>query len=224
MNNYATILKFSQAISYAISSIIILFMNNSLAFLTNVNLFILFIIYLAIFFLVATLTIFFLDVSLKRSTAVKRLLLGLDYIEGVWINISEGSSNNMYGILFVTYDVNTVHIQGVQFDDNYDVIASWQSELSYYINGKLLYTYKTLKSEEEDSVDIDGMSCIQFIRPPQEKFPTGYRGYYFDHVTGSGRVYFHGKKCKTHIDYRKIYDQEYIKNIIINNGDYDVRQ
>jgi len=136
---------------------------------------------------------------IKQSSWVRRIIVGDDYIEGIWVDVAEHNGSKSYGLFIVRYVKNSFHVVGKEFDDQGQVIYDWQSINSSFDGDRLIYLYSTHTRLGHSVADNYGVSSLTFIRSGPNKFPKSATGYFIDAALNFRKVVTTAEKKSNHV-------------------------
>ena len=119
------------------------------------------------------------------SSFVRRIALGTEYLEGVWLDTVTDS--DLFGILNVSYRNGQLCMNGESYDLEGNVTASWDN-FQINIDGRTVRAlYRSPQYSDGVPSEILGFSTYIFSGPPG-KAPEQYSGYFADSSS-------HGARC-----------------------------
>ena len=108
---------------------------------------------------------------------VRKLALGDDYLEGVWIDAVTGS--DLFGVISISYKDGHLRMNGEQYNTQGAVTACWDNFL-INIDGRTVRTlYRAPQYGAGAPSELLGFSTYIFSGPPG-KPPQRYTGYFAD--------------------------------------------
>jgi hypothetical protein len=126
---------------------------------------------------------------MEKSPLVRKLVLGSDYIEGYWYDITYDSNNILpsHGvIMLISYKDGTYVVNGTSYNGDGKRIATFRSDNSIYKDKTLYIKYESFTDYNPNIVEL-GIMQFQFENPPNS-----YSGFYIDYsktirqaITGS---------------------------------------
>lgn len=123
------------------------------------------------------------------SSLVRRLALGADYLEGVWLDTVTDS--NLFGLLNISYRNGQLCMNGEQYDTDGNVTASWDN-FQINIDGRTVRAlYRSPQYSNGVPSEILGFSTYIFSGPPG-KAPEQYSGYFADSSAQGARSALRG--------------------------------
>ena len=125
----------------------------------------------------------------ERWQGLRRIILGDDYIEGIWFN-KVPVSPPLYGLLRIAIRNNSVNVDGEQYDQHGALTASWHSEMAKFDGRTLRYGYKATYSKHGADQPSHGMSGISFSK--SSGVPLTYNGHFRDTAGNEEGRYFMG--------------------------------
>jgi len=131
-----------------------------------------------------------LEVAIEKSTFLRKLIAGSEFIEGFWHDVSVDPSKSVtHGVLFqVRFEHDRFAVSGSSFDPQGNHIATFRSINAAYSDRVLHFRYESHTAYSEQETET-GVVELQFDNPP-----SSYSGFYFDY---SNKVRFrvHGSKA-----------------------------
>ena len=131
--------------------------------------------------LIGVLLLIFIEIIAKiaenlidSNSKLRKLILKEDFIEGVWIDITE---INTYAIINIKYDNGEYHLQGESYDEEGKLLGNWESISTWSSNCKLRCNYKG--NYENQISEFDGINEFVFISA-NKSIPYQFSGYYID--------------------------------------------
>lgn len=138
---------------------------------------------------------------IERFTFIKKLILGSEYIEGIWLN----KAKNTVGIIRIIFKDESYSIDGSQYDEEGILLATWRSTTLSFDGNKLEYVYNTHYYGTDSISDTVGYSVYNFIRDLGSRIPHTYNGFFIDISNSSSQHHFISKK---------ITDKKLLKDLI----------
>lgn len=122
-----------------------------------------------------------------RSMWIKQVLLGDEYIEGVWFDIVVGK--NHYGLINIHICDGRIFIVGETFNTNGDVTATFEDYMVKFEGRTLRGAYYASHFNETTPMEVRGLSTYILSGNPGE-VPKYYSGFFNDIAThdNSGQV------------------------------------
>lgn len=118
------------------------------------------------------------DNLLDYSQLLRRLILGDEFIEGYWYDLSIDKESNKlkHGVLIlIEYSNYSYDVTGVTFDGSGERVATFKSTISHYNDRKLFLQYESHTRYQESGIEV-GINELSFDNPP-----TSYTGFYMDY-------------------------------------------
>jgi len=131
---------------------------------------------------------------LEKVCWIRKLLLGEDYIEGVWLDKVEINKEKFYSLIHINYEDGMYYINGEQFFDNRVIKCSWHTISSRYENNSLKTIYETTHYCGGKNETFYGLSVYNFSINPQHTSPETFSGFFFDTSSSLTNSSFHGYK------------------------------
>lgn len=153
--------------SFLIEKYVILFKSDVLAYVTIV------VFVLIIVLIFNTIIDYFID----HSVRLRKQLMGKDFIEGYWYDLSIDKVNKevKHGVLFkIDYDKGNYVLHGITFNKQGDRVATWKS-ISCTFFEKVLFVQYESHTEYSATFIEHGVLQIHFESPANS-----YNGFYFD--------------------------------------------
>jgi hypothetical protein len=130
-----------------------------------------------------------LEVAIEKSTLLRKLIAGSEFIEGYWHDVSVDAAKLVaHGVLFqVRFENDRFAVSGSTFDPQGNHIATFRSINAAYSDRVLHFRYESHTAYSEQQTET-GVVELQFDKPP-----SSYSGFYFDY---SNKIRFrvHGTK------------------------------
>lgn len=111
---------------------------------------------------------------IDSNSKIRKLILREDFIEGLWIDITE---INTYAIINIRYKKGEYHLQGESYDENGRLLGNWESISTWSSNCKLRCNYKG--NYENQISEFDGINEFVFVSA-NNSIPFQFSGYYLD--------------------------------------------
>jgi hypothetical protein len=129
------------------------------------------------------------EILMRNSKCIKKMILSSYYMEGTWIGFYIGVAGKVrYMIETYEQTMDDLVIKGISFDENKNLHTFWTSE-SYNINaesGELIFQYKVKSTHEQ--TDPNGIAYFNLNRTNNKRATDFIVGYSVDsHL---------GKKCR----------------------------
>lgn len=140
--------------------------------------------------------------GVEKSRRLRRLILGDDYIEGVWFNKIKSGNGNLNGLVHIYFSEGDMRVSGEQYNEEGQLTATWHSTMSEYseTHAELSYAYKSNYFNAADPTKtstVEGISKIRFIKAPMFGIPRTYEGTYEDNCPSQQKHIFLGKKIES---------------------------
>lgn len=136
---------------------------------------------------------FFSSWLFDTFSIVRRIALGTEYLEGVWLDMVEGS--NIYGIINISYRDGQLCMDGISYDRDGNVTASWDN-FQINVDGRTVRAlYRSPQYSNGVPSEILGFSTYIFSGPPG-KVPEQYSGYFADSSSKGSRSALRGFRVK----------------------------
>lgn len=124
---------------------------------------------------------FVINLIISRSTRIRRLLLGQNFIEGYWvegvIDIAEINRVESLALIKITFVDNRYSVSGESFALDNTLRGSFHSVYSDYKNFCLKYSYEGINSEHTDSKVVGNG---ELIFTPNDTYPRRLTGNLID--------------------------------------------
>lgn len=133
---------------------------------------------------------YIVDYIIDDSVRVRKLLMGKDFIEGYWydLSIDKTSKSVKHGVLFkIDYEKGNYVLHGITYNRQGDRIATWKS-ISCTFFEKILFVQYESHTEYSATFIEHGVLQIHFETPANS-----YTGFYFD-FSNSIRFIITGRK------------------------------
>jgi hypothetical protein len=126
---------------------------------------------------------------IDHSSRIRKMLLGDDYIEGYWYDITLGNNKEMLWatLVHIYYDKGALKVNGLQYRESGDKVCVFKSTYAVYHDKTLFFEYRSLTNAIDNFVE-HGITQQLFENPAQ-----AYTGFYIDY-TNSLRFLIHGIK------------------------------
>jgi uncharacterized membrane protein YwzB len=131
-----------------------------------------------------------LDYVIDDSVQLRKLLMGKDFIEGYWYDLSIDKPNKAikHGVLFkISYEKGNYVLHGITYNRQGDRIATWKS-ISCTFFDKILFVQYESHTDYSATFIEHGVLQIHFETPANS-----YTGFYFD-FSNSIRFIISGRK------------------------------
>ena len=115
---------------------------------------------------------------MEKSSFVRKLVFGSDYIEGYWYDISydNGTILPAHGvIMLISYRKGVYVVNGTSYNEKGKRIATFRSDNSIYKDKTLYLKYESFTDYNPNIVEL-GIMQFQFENPPNS-----YSGFYIDY-------------------------------------------
>lgn len=132
--------------------------------------------------------------AVNRSQRVRRVILGADFIEGVWFDVLHINGELFCALITVYIRDGKYSVVGKQFDANGDLIVTWTSITSVFDGNTLHYLYRAHYNRLEPPEERQGISIWNFSRASGSRAPISFSGYFVDMVSGFRSEVFTGRK------------------------------
>ena len=113
----------------------------------------------------------------EKSTFIRKILFGDEFIEGWWYDISynEQAGTVQHGVLIsISYEEWKYKVNGATYDTTGKRIATFKSTESNYSKRVLFFQYESHTRYQENFIEL-GINQLCFDSPP-----TSYTGFYLD--------------------------------------------
>lgn len=120
---------------------------------------------------------YILDYIIDDSVRIRKFLMGKDFIEGYWYDLSIDKANRSvkHGVLFkLDYEKGNYVLHGLTYNRQGDRIATWKS-ISCTFFEKILFVQYESHTEYSQTFIEHGVLQIHFETPANS-----YTGFYFD--------------------------------------------
>lgn len=160
-------------------------------------------IFLAFFLISAKILELVITIVIEESTALRRLVMRKDFIEGWWyqdflkvwrVRGEPTVTGDYYAILSICYDSGSYVVKGYVINPNGEIIGSWSSQFSRYHNGQLEYFFNGPWFGSEPPFTVSGYTRFTFIWDPPTLTPSHFDGQVLEIGPDNIQLYFHG--CK----------------------------
>ena len=132
----------------------------------------------------------FLEALIDLSPALRRMILGNDFIEGYWLDLSIDKATRIvhHGtLLTIGWEDHRLGVTGIEFDPTGAPVANFSSTGLVYNRRVLTFVYTSHGDVFTAEVE-QGIDQLQFSSPPES-----YSGFYFDY-TRSVAYRIHGTR------------------------------
>ncbi|NIS37739.1 hypothetical protein GWN26_01340, partial [Candidatus Saccharibacteria bacterium] len=119
----------------------------------------------------------------ERSKFIRKLILGKDYIEGSWVDLSIDHQNKLLravALVEIEYQNGSIAFGGQVFGCNGVPVGNFDSSVAGYKNNTLWYVYNR-EVVFENKEKATGRGELKFTRESHN--PTSYYGSFFDTET-----------------------------------------
>ena len=144
---------------------------------------VLFAILIAFVIVVAKALEFIAERAFDSSTWMRRLVLGSDFIEGVWLHrIFQGQNTNnvsSFAVITIACEHGAYTVTGKAYNLDGTVLGSFSTAATVYTDGRLRSIYDGLKSTSE-SLEVIGYSEYKFLKSGRRAYPLAWSGYLYD--------------------------------------------
>lgn len=133
---------------------------------------------------------YLIDYLIDNSVKVRKLLMGKDFIEGYWYDVSFDKTTNVikHSVLFkIDFEKEQYVLHGVSYSSQGERIATWKSTSCTYFDRVLFVQYESHTELAEAFIE-HGVLQMQFETPPNS-----YTGFYLD-LANSVRSIISGKR------------------------------
>ncbi|WP_283637161.1 hypothetical protein [Aquaticitalea lipolytica] len=155
---------------------------------------------------------YFIESIFENSAWVRKLILGNDYIEGYWydLTIEKDNSVKWATMLHIFYENGELMVSGSGYYPNGEKVAVFKSTYLNYKDKTLVFEYKSLTTAVTNFIEL-GINQLMFETPP-----TTYTGFFIDY-TNSLRFIVHGTKVtkEDFIKFKKFSNDTYQKQYLL---------
>ena len=135
-------------------------------------------------------------VIINRSSVVRQIILGRDYIEGQWIDTAVGEDSKSYSIYLIRFVDESYQITGKEFDKEGNILYDWQSVAAHFDGDRLIYLYS---SHSRSGVEENyGVTSVTFMRPGPNRSSKIASGYFVDAATNFRKRTTSAEKLSDH--------------------------
>lgn len=120
-----------------------------------------------------------IELFVERTIWLRRLILGDEYLEGVWCDKITIDDKFCYAILTITLDNEMYYINGSQFYIDGTLQHTWNTLASKYDDHIIRFLYHSTYYDNSDD-DPYGYCIYCFEKKNLHHFPTTYNGKYKD--------------------------------------------
>lgn len=111
---------------------------------------------------------------------LKKLIIGDEYIEGLWIDKVEISGRNFYGLLIISMKDGVYKVNGSQYSDKATLQNRWITISSDFENYTLKTIYQTTYFDEAKLEEPYGISSYNFQKTSLHGKPLIFSGTFYD--------------------------------------------
>lgn len=134
---------------------------------------------------------------INNSIAVRRWILGQNFIEGLWVQESflvDKNEKTRHGYSIITIGMVDLqyHLSGIVFDKEFELLATFHSETSTYKDFNLNYLFSG-KSQNDQQSNVAGLGKMAFVKG--NKFPQMMNGNLLE-SRHQDKIAFQGERIK----------------------------
>lgn len=189
MKNYSIVLKTIQSTAIYVGIILISYLEKN--FINNgSSSYVIYFLFLVLFLGLIKLSSSLFSFFTERFTFIKKLILGSEYIEGIWLN----KAKDTVGIIRIVYKDESYSIDGSQYNDDGKLLATWRSTTLKFDGNRLEYVYNTHYYGTDNIGVTIGYAVYNFVRDLGSRVPFTFNGYFIDIDSSSKQHRFTSKK------------------------------
>jgi hypothetical protein len=120
------------------------------------------------------------EMVIEKCKCIRALILGEDFIEGVWFDLVEDNGEKCYGLVTISYKEGHIEQNGVKISSQGLPQSAWNTDISKYEDNILTIVYRVNYSDEKMIEHPSGISFIHFLKRANHKHPLIYNGTFYD--------------------------------------------